>query len=164
MQKKFVFLLQRFALVVQEREYIRFRGFHLVFLFNNAQWLDKLKHSQRSSVVSRDRKHVCWKMTMSSRFGTCVAVLHDLCKAQAVLTWARQHHSTLQDKTGTVQEGSIQLACWVGLVSPCTVARYFFCQFHSLFKQQSLGCLCSTYLKQRSRDLLFAGLNGFLPG
>ena len=31
MQKKFVFLLQRFALVVQEREYIRFRGFHLVF-------------------------------------------------------------------------------------------------------------------------------------
>ena len=30
MQKKFVFLLQRFALVVQEREYIRVRGFHLV--------------------------------------------------------------------------------------------------------------------------------------
>ena len=58
MQKKIVFLLQRFALVVQEREYIRFRGFHLVF-FNNAQWLDKLKHSQRNSVVSRDRKHVC---------------------------------------------------------------------------------------------------------
>ena len=31
-KKKFVFPLQRFALVVQEREYIRVRGFHLVFV------------------------------------------------------------------------------------------------------------------------------------
>ena len=29
-KNKLVFLLQRFALVVQEREYIRVRGFHLV--------------------------------------------------------------------------------------------------------------------------------------
>ena len=31
MKKRFVFLLQRFSLVVQEREYSRVRGFHLVF-------------------------------------------------------------------------------------------------------------------------------------
>jgi len=30
-EKRFVFLLQRFSLVVQAREYIRVRGFHLVF-------------------------------------------------------------------------------------------------------------------------------------
>ena len=30
-KQRFIFLLQRFALVVQEREYIRVRGFHLVF-------------------------------------------------------------------------------------------------------------------------------------
>jgi len=30
-KKRLVFLLQRFSLVVQEREYIRVRGFHLVF-------------------------------------------------------------------------------------------------------------------------------------
>ena len=41
MQKKFVFLLQRFALVVQEREYIRFRGFHLVFcLITHSGWIN----------------------------------------------------------------------------------------------------------------------------
>ena len=36
MKKKvrFVFLLQRFSLVVQEREYIRVRGFHLVHGFS----------------------------------------------------------------------------------------------------------------------------------
>ena len=31
MKKRLVFLLQRFSLEVQEREYIRVRGFHLVF-------------------------------------------------------------------------------------------------------------------------------------
>jgi hypothetical protein len=34
MKKRFVFLLQRFPLVVQEREYIRVRGFHLVLSEN----------------------------------------------------------------------------------------------------------------------------------
>ena len=35
-KKKFVFLLQRFSLVAQEREYIRVRGFHLVLLWMRA--------------------------------------------------------------------------------------------------------------------------------
>ena len=30
MKKRFVFLLQRFSIVVQEREYSRIRGFHLL--------------------------------------------------------------------------------------------------------------------------------------
>ena len=56
-------------------------------------------------------------MTMSSRFGSCVIVLHDLIEAQAVLTWGQV---TLQDRY-IVHDGSIhgkqflthpnQLAC-----------------------------------------------------
>ena len=36
-KKRFVLLLQRFGLVVQEGEYIRVRGFHIVFLHFNAK-------------------------------------------------------------------------------------------------------------------------------
>ena len=60
-KKIFVFLLQRFALVVQEREYIRVRGFHLAFESSDRSmqvvhyWiLPVVSHCQKWFLLPRD--------------------------------------------------------------------------------------------------------------
>ena len=59
-KKRFVFLLQRFALVVQEREYIRVRGFHLAFwkfrsIYASSTWiLPVVSHCQKWLLLPRD--------------------------------------------------------------------------------------------------------------
>ena len=52
-EKKFGFLLQRFLLVVQEREYIRVRGFHLVVIVSRGR-----SHPQRYPMFAELRAHL----------------------------------------------------------------------------------------------------------